>query len=209
MTDSSAFRRFAPMSGPLSKAIPDDALFGGSGKPAPNPVVIQELEQMAPEVEGALLTSMPRPPKDKKTGLPSWGSAFIAALPSVNGNTVEASKMVDRSFGVVYEGMRDYPDLAHAVADIKAEVDDQTLERLEAKSIAMADVDKNTTERIFQLNALNSPKYRPKSGDTQVTAISITVGVSVPKAPDFSQAAEIPAAVTVSEPTASEPTGEF
>ncbi len=179
-----------------------DALFPSAGETPDKPAVNTDLEKMDPQVEGALATSMARVPTTKK-GLPLWGDKFISLLEGVGGNTVAAAELIERDFSVVYKAQKDYPDLAHAVAEIKGRVDQQTLERLEARSVKNADDDKNTTERIFQLNALNSPKYRPKAGGTQVTAINITLGVQVPKSPDFSQAVEVPAAATV-EPVSEE-----
>ena len=204
MTDSLAFRRFGAMSEPLTGRIPDSALFAKDGGKDAIPLKSIELEEMAPEVDGALGTSMPLKQVHKK-GLPGWGERFISVLADVEGNTVAAAELIERDFSVVYRAWQDYPDLAKAVAEIKGRADKQNLDILEALSVEQAKDPANKVERIFQLNALNSPKYRPKGDASQVTAISITVGVSVPRAPTFSQEAEIPAAATVSEPTSEEP----
>ena len=186
------------MSGHGLKVIPDDALFGGESEKATIPPQIQDLEQMAPEASAAVAISTPRVSVAKK-GLPKWGPAFLAILPEVNGNLVSAAEAVGRSLSIVCRARNEYPDLAKGINGIKTVVDTDRLERLEARSARLADDDKNTVERIFQLNALRPDRYRPRAGGNQLTSINITMGVSVPKPPDFSQAQEIPASVTMED----------
>lgn len=187
------------MNEPHSDVIPEGALFSDGGEIATSLPVRQDPEQMPEEVGGAVATSTSRIPVRKK-GLPEWGPAFLAILPEVNGNLVAAAEAVGRTLSLICKARNKYPDLARAIGEIKGVVDTDRLERLEAKSAKLADDDKNTTERIFQLNALRPDRYRPRSGGIQATAINITMGISIPKAPDFSQAQEVPvAAKPVSE----------
>lgn len=188
------------MSGPVLQNIPDGALFAENGENTATPPINNDLEQMALEASDAVATSTPRVVVHKK-GLPEWGAAFLAILPEVNGNLVSAAEAVGRTLTTVCRARLEYLDLAKGISDIKAVVDTDRLERLEDRSASLADDPKNTTERIFQLNALRPERYRPRAGGNQLTSINITLGVQVPKSPDFSQAAEVPVAATVSEPS--------
>ena len=187
------------MSGHVLKVIPDDALFGGESEKATIPPQIQDLEQMAPEASAAVATSTPAKTVVKK-GLPEWGDEYLRAIEECEGNLVAATEMIGKSFTTTYKAKRDYPALAQAIQGIKARFEDYFLNALEHISLQRAmDPTGNPTERIFQLNALDSPKYRPKPGGNQLTSIHITYGVSVPGPPNFSQAQEVPASITVED----------
>ena len=66
--------------------------------------------------------------------------------------------------------------------------EDTVLIDLEIISETQAKRPKNTTERIFQLNALDSAKYRPKQVNIAAASVHVTIGWSPPALREKSKA---------------------
>ena len=89
-----------------------------------------------------------------------------------------------KEFGIctrsVQRMMTKNPQFAEAVGLIRQMHEDTVLIDLEIISETQAKLPKNTTERIFQLNALDSAKYRPKQVNIAATSVHVTIGWAPP-----------------------------
>ena len=151
---------------------------------------------------------------ERKKGLPPWGGDYLVALERAQGTKTKAAEIIGKDYSTVYKSMQTYLDFARAVDNLKAYWDSKNLDELESISMIQAKKPGCVTERFFNMKAIAPDRYRDRSVGGQVTAISIVLGVAVPKAPDFSQAVlpptqEIPAEVTVvSTNSRSRPAGD-
>ena len=143
--------------------------------------------------------------RERKTGMTAWAEGELAALERAQGTKTAAAGLIGKDYSTVYKSMQVYQDFERAVDKLKAYWDSKNLDELESISMIQAKKPGCITERFFNMKAIAPDRYRDRSVGGHVTAISIVLGVAVPRAPDFSQPVppptqEIQAQVTVVSP---------
>ena len=115
--------------------------------------------------------------------MPPWGPGYLEALSECRGRALDAAKAMNMSHSTVWKSRQKYPEFEKAYQEIKGVWNDAVLEGLEARSIDEA-MNKSVADRIFQLKALNPPKYREKQQLLQVGGnINIILGYEPPRPP--------------------------
>jgi len=124
---------------------------------------------------------------------------FLDLLVDARGHITVAAKKFGVGRTTVYQRLREDSDFSMAVNEIRKEIDEQDLAVLAELSINQAMNPKNVTERIFNLNALDPSRYRPKPQAPQLPPLNITFGFAIPRLPNM-PGNEVPAEVEVVEP---------
>jgi len=114
-------------------------------------------------------------PNPKKLGTVKEQQHFIDLLLEVK-YIRTAAKLYGCGYRTVYRRRQEFPEFDAALNALQAAQDSSDLEELEEISVVQAKDPKKTTERIFQLNALNRAKYRPTGAGGFTPNINIIVG---------------------------------
>lgn len=117
---------------------------------------------------------------------------FIKLLQECDGYEVRAAEKFGCSTRTVRRRKSEDPEFAKAVEEVRWERDQRNLADLATLSLERARDPKNVTERIFNLNALDPGKYRPKPQAPQLPPLTINFGVRIPKLPGMGSQ-EVPA----------------
>ena len=136
---------------------------------------------------------------------PQEQAKFIEILHENRGFVTIAAKKYGVCQRSVTRKMVEFPDFAIAVQNVRVFFEAQVLDQLEEISENCALDKKNITERIFQMNALNPGKYRPRQTNIQATSIHVSYGFQSPVAIDRKpekrvKGAEVKANFTVETP---------